>query len=448
MPAIISAKHHTEKKTKVAFATLGCKLNFSETSTIARSFERRTYQRVGFDQWADIYVINTCSVTENADKKLTRLVRKSIKNNPYAKVAVTGCFAQLQPQKVSEIDGVDLVVGTEKKFKLHQLIENQSTANGFQVHSCDISKVRVFNKSYSIADRTRTFLKIQDGCDYKCSFCTIPIARGTSRSDSLEDILENIRHLNNHNIKEIVLTGVNVGDYGKTNPPSNKKAYHLYDLLKSIEGLPQCPRIRISSIEPNLLNDQIIELINSSPYFVPHFHIPLQSGSNHILKLMRRRYNTTLYAKRIEKIKNSMPDACIGADVIVGFFGETQIEFDKTIDFIKRLDISYLHVFPYSERPNTTAMNYDLPAVPLATRKQRRNILARLSEEKKKRFYQTQLNKTKTVLFESHNNNGYSTGYTDNYLKVRTPWNPKLANQLVECKLIKVDNQGYLRAEF
>ncbi len=377
------------------------------------------------------------------------MVRKSIKNNPFAKVAVTGCFAQLKPQKVSEIEGVNLVVGTEKKFQLHELIENLSSADAPQVYSCDISQTRVFNKSYSIADRTRTFLKIQDGCDYKCSFCTIPMARGTSRSDSIENIIENIRYLHDHNIKEIVLTGVNVGDYGKTNPSSSKKEWHLYDLLKSIEGLDECPRIRISSIEPNLLNNQIIELMNSSSYFVPHFHIPLQSGSDHILKLMRRRYNTRLYAKCIKKIKSSMPDACIGADVIVGFFGETQTEFDKTIDFIKRLELSYLHVFPYSERPNTTAMDYyDWPIVPFAIRKQRRNILAQLSKEKKIRFYESQLHKPKTVLFESQNNNGYATGYTENYVKVRTPWNPQLANKLIECKPVKIDNQGFVRAEF
>ncbi|MCY4161055.1 MAG: tRNA (N(6)-L-threonylcarbamoyladenosine(37)-C(2))-methylthiotransferase MtaB [Flavobacteriaceae bacterium] len=448
MPVLPSLTQEIKRKTKVAFSTLGCKLNFSETSTIARNFDTDIFQTVRFHQSADIYVINTCSVTENAEKKLTGLVRKSVRSNPKAKIIVTGCFAQLQPQKVSEIEGVDLVVGAEKKFRLHQLVTNLSKNHHPEIHACEIDQVSTFKKSFSIAERTRAFLKIQDGCDYQCSFCTIPKARGKSRSDSIDNILQNIKYLKNRQVNEIVLTGVNIGDYGRINPQSKKREYSFFDLLKAIDSLSHCPRIRISSIEPNLLNDQIIDLVQASPYFVPHFHIPLQSGSDHVLKLMRRRYNTTLYAKRIEKIKKSMPDACVGVDVIVGFYGETDQEFEKTIDFINQLDISYLHVFTYSERPNTKAMDFELPAVPLEIRKQRRKSLAKLSDEKKIRFYQTQFNKTKTVLFESQNKEGYLTGYTENYLKVRTPWNPQLANQLVACKPIKIDDQDFIRAEF
>ena len=448
MPILPHSLTPKDQRITIAFSTLGCKLNFSETATIARGFNVNRYIRVDFNQKADIYLINTCSVTENADKKLGSLVRKSTTLNPNAKIIVTGCYAQLQPEKVAQVKGVDLVVGAEKKFHIQDLLENLSNDDSPRIYPCDIQQINTFKKSHSIAERTRAFLKIQDGCDYKCSFCTIPKARGRSRSDTIFNIVDSIHYLTQKQIKEIVLTGVNIGDYGYINPNHRKREYRFLDLLNEINGLNNCPRIRISSIEPNLLDDQIIELVAKNNRFVPHFHIPLQSGSDKVLKIMRRRYNTSLFERRIEKIKSLNPDACIGVDVIVGFYGETETEFQKTVDFLTKLNISYLHIFTYSERPNTSALNMDLSSVPLAVRRQRRRILNELSNQKRLDFYKSQFNKPLKVLFENKNNKGYSSGYTENYLKVRTPWDPKLSNQMLTCWPNRIDGQGYVRAIF
>lgn len=432
---------------KVAFYTLGCKLNFSETSTIARSFEEEGYQRVDFDEPADIYVINTCSVTENADKQFKQIVRKALKTNPKAFLAAVGCYAQLKPEELASVDGVDLVLGAKEKFNITQYIDDLTKNNEGVVHSCEISETDFYVGSYSIGDRTRAFLKVQDGCDYKCTYCTIPMARGISRSDTIENIIANAKKISDKGIKEIVLTGVNIGDYGKGEFGNKKHEHTFLELVQALDKVEGIERLRISSIEPNLIKDETIDFIAQSKSFVPHFHIPLQSGSNDILKKMKRRYLRELYVSRVTKIREVMPDACIGVDVIVGFPGETDEHFLETYHFLNELDISYLHVFTYSERDNTEAVLMD-GVVPDAVRAKRSKMLRGLSAKKRNAFYESQLGKEKTVLFESDNKQGYIHGFTENYVKVKAPWDPALVNTLHKVKLTKIDADGMVRFEF
>lgn len=432
---------------KVAFYTLGCKLNFAETSTIARSFEEDGYIRVDFDDPADIYVINTCSVTENADKQFKQIVRKALKTNPKAFLAAVGCYAQLKPEELASVDGVDLVLGAKEKFNITQYIDDLTKNNEGIVHSCEISETDFYVGSYSIGDRTRAFLKVQDGCDYKCTYCTIPMARGISRSDTIENILSNAKKISDKGIKEIVLTGVNIGDYGKGEFGNKKHEHTFLELVQALDKVEGIERLRISSIEPNLIKDETIDFIAQSKSFVPHFHIPLQSGSNEILKKMKRRYLRELYVSRVAKIREVMPDACIGVDVIVGFPGETDEHFLETYHFLNELDISYLHVFTYSERDNTEAVLMD-GVVPDAVRAKRSKMLHGLSAKKRNAFYESQLGKEKTVLFESDNKQGYIHGFTENYVKVKAPWDPALVNTLHKVKLTKIDVDGMVRFEF
>ena len=432
---------------KVAFYTLGCKLNFSETSTIARSFEEEGYQRVDFDDPADIYVINTCSVTENADKQFKQIVRKALKTNPKAFLAAVGCYAQLKPEELASVDGVDLVLGAKEKFNITQYIDDLTKNNEGVVHSCEISETDFYVGSYSIGDRTRAFLKVQDGCDYKCTYCTIPMARGISRSDTIENIIANAKKISDKGIKEIVLTGVNIGDYGKGEFGNKKHEHTFLELVQALDKVEGIERLRISSIEPNLIKDETIDFIAQSNSFVPHFHIPLQSGSNEILKKMKRRYLRELYVSRVAKIREVMPDACIGVDVIVGFPGETDEHFLETYYFLNDLDISYLHVFTYSERDNTEAVLMD-GVVPDAVRAKRSKMLRGLSAKKRNAFYTSQLGKEKTVLFESDNKQGYIHGFTENYVTVKAPWDPSLVNTLHKVKLTKIDTDGMVRFEF
>lgn len=432
---------------KVAFYTLGCKLNFAETSTIARSFEEDGYIRVDFDDPADIYVINTCSVTENADKQFKQIVRKALKTNPKAFLAAVGCYAQLKPEELASVDGVDLVLGAKEKFNITQYIDDLTKNNEGIVHSCEISETDFYVGSYSIGDRTRAFLKVQDGCDYKCTYCTIPMARGISRSDTIENILNNAKKISDKGIKEIVLTGVNIGDYGKGEFGNKKHEHTFLELVQALDKVEGIERLRISSIEPNLIKDETIDFIAQSKSFVPHFHIPLQSGSNDILKKMKRRYLRELYVSRVTKIREVMPDACIGVDVIVGFPGETDEHFLETYHFLNELDISYLHVFTYSERDNTEAVLMD-GVVPDAVRAKRSKMLRGLSAKKRNAFYESQLGKEKTVLFESDNKQGYIHGFTENYVKVKAPWDPALVNTLHKVKLTEIDVDGMVRFEF
>lgn len=432
---------------KVAFYTLGCKLNFAETSTIARSFEEDGYIRVDFDDPADIYVINTCSVTENADKQFKQIIRKALKTNPKAFLAAVGCYAQLKPEELASVDGVDLVLGAKEKFNITQYIDDLTKNNEGIVHSCEISETDFYVGSYSIGDRTRAFLKVQDGCDYKCTYCTIPMARGISRSDTIENILSNAKKISDKGIKEIVLTGVNIGDYGKGEFGNKKHEHTFLELVQALDKVEGIERLRISSIEPNLIKDETIDFIAQSKSFVPHFHIPLQSGSNEILKKMKRRYLRELYVSRVAKIREVMPDACIGVDVIVGFPGETDEHFLETYHFLNELDISYLHVFTYSERDNTEAVLMD-GVVPDAVRAKRSKMLRGLSAKKRNAFYESQLGKEKTVLFESDNKQGYIHGFTENYVKVKAPWDPALVNTLHKVKLTKIDVDGMVRFEF
>lgn len=432
---------------KVAFYTLGCKLNFSETSTIARSFEQEGYIRVDFDDPADIYVINTCSVTENADKQFKQIVRKALKTNPKAFLAAVGCYAQLKPEELASVDGVDLVLGAKEKFNITQYIDDLTKNNEGIVHSCEISETDFYVGSYSIGDRTRAFLKVQDGCDYKCTYCTIPMARGISRSDTIENIIANAKKISDKGIKEIVLTGVNIGDYGKGEFGNKKHEHTFLELVQALDNVEGIERLRISSIEPNLIKDETIDFIAQSKSFVPHFHIPLQSGSNEILKKMKRRYLRELYVSRVAKIREVMPDACIGVDVIVGFPGETDEYFLETYHFLNDLDISYLHVFTYSERDNTEAVLMN-GIVPDAVRAKRSKMLRGLSAKKRNAFYESQLGKEKIVLFESDNKQGYIHGFTENYVKVKAPWDPALVNTLHKVKLTKIDVDGMVRFEF
>lgn len=436
-----------ENRKKVAFYTLGCKLNFSETSTIARSFVDEGFDRVEFEDVADIYVINTCSVTENADKQFKQIVKKAQKKNNKAFIAAVGCYAQLKPTELADVDGVDLVLGATEKFKLTDYINDLSKNEMGQVHSCEISEADFYVGSYSIGDRTRAFLKVQDGCDYKCTYCTIPLARGISRSDTMDNVLKNAAEISAQNIKEIVLTGVNIGDYGKGEFGNKKHEHTFLELVKALDQVEGIERLRISSIEPNLLKNETIEFVSQSRTFVPHFHIPLQSGSNEILKKMKRRYMRELYVERVEKIRTVMPDCCIGVDVIVGFPGETDDAFLDTYNFLSKLDISYLHVFTYSERDNTEAIAME-GVVSMEVRNKRSKMLRGLSVKKRRAFYESQIGLEKTVLFESENKEGYIHGFTENYVKVKTPWDPALVNTLHEIKLTKIDDDGIVRFDF
>lgn len=432
---------------KVAFYTLGCKLNFSETSTIARGFSQEGFDRVDFSQKADIYVINTCSVTENADKKFKTIVKQAQKANPNAFVAAIGCYAQLKPEELADVGGVDLVLGATEKFKITDYLNDLSKNDFGEVHSCEIEEADFYVGSYSIGDRTRAFLKVQDGCDYKCTYCTIPLARGISRSDSLENVLKNAKEIAEQDIKEIVLTGVNIGDYGKGEFGNKKHEHTFFELVKALDEVPGIERLRISSIEPNLLKNETIEFVASSRTFVPHFHIPLQSGSNEILAKMKRRYKRELYVDRVAKIKSVMPDACIGVDVIVGFPGETEEHFLETYHFLNDLDISYLHVFTYSERDNTEAVDMQ-GVVDQKVRAKRSKMLRGLSAKKRRAFYESQVGTEHTVLFEGENKQGYIHGFTENYLKVKLPWNPALVNTLHRVKLTGIAEDGLLKIEF
>jgi len=429
---------------RVAFHTLGCKLNFSESATIARDFDNKNYKRVDFDSPAEVYVINTCSVTENADKRLKGLVQKALQQNPKGFIAAIGCYAQLQPEAISNLDGVDLVLGATEKFNLIEYVNDLSKKEETEIHSCEIESANFYKSSYSTSDRTRAFLKVQDGCDYKCTYCTIPQARGVSRSDTLVNVIANAKKIASSGLKEIVLTGVNIGDYGKGEHGNKKHEHTFLELIHALDDVPLINRIRISSIEPNLLNDEIISFVAKSEHFVPHFHIPLQSGSDRILKSMRRRYLTPLYTQRVGAIKEQMPHACIGVDVIVGYPSETEEDFLTSYRFLADLDISYLHVFTYSERPNTEATAIK-EVVPQAIRNKRSKMLRALSVKKRRAFYESQLGKSFTVLFEGENKKGYSTGFTENYVKVRTPWDPKLVNTLQEITLETIDTEGYVR---
>ncbi len=432
---------------KVAFYTLGCKLNFSETSTIARNFTDEGFDRVEFNEVADIYVINTCSVTENADKRFKSIVKQAQKSNPDAFVAAVGCYAQLKPQELADVDGVDLVLGATEKFKITDYLNDLSKNDFGEVHSCEIEDADFYVGSYSIGDRTRAFLKVQDGCDYKCTYCTIPLARGISRSDTMEGVLKNAKEISEQNIKEIVLTGVNIGDYGKGEFGNKRHEHTFLDLVTELDKVEGIERLRISSIEPNLLKNETIDLVSKSRAFVPHFHIPLQSGSNDILRKMKRRYMKELYVDRVNKIKEVMPHACIGVDVIVGFPGETDEHFLETYNFLTSLDISYLHVFTYSERDNTEAATMD-GVVPKNVRAKRSKMLRGLSAKLRRQFYESQLKTTRTVLFESENKEGYIHGFTENYVKVKAPWNPELVNTLHKVELTQIDDDGLVRFDF
>ncbi|PQJ73265.1 tRNA (N(6)-L-threonylcarbamoyladenosine(37)-C(2))-methylthiotransferase MtaB [Polaribacter butkevichii] len=432
---------------KVAFYTLGCKLNFSETSTIARNFVSEGFKRVDFEEAADVYVINTCSVTDNADKRFKSIVKNALKKNDDAFLIAVGCYAQLKPEELAAVDGVDLVLGATEKFNVTSYINDLTKNNVGEVHSCEISDADFYVGSYSIGDRTRAFLKVQDGCDYKCTYCTIPLARGISRSDTLENVIENAKEISSKGIKEIVLTGVNIGDYGKGEFGNKKHEHTFLELVKELDKVDGIHRLRISSIEPNLLKDETIEFVSKSTSFVPHFHIPLQSGSDALLKKMKRRYLTDTYTNRVSRIKEVMPNACIGVDVIVGFPGETDELFLETYNYLNEMNISYLHVFTYSERPNTEAVNFE-GVVPKKVRAKRSKMLRGLSAKKRRSFYESQIGNTLTALFESENKEGFIHGFTENYVKVKTPWNPKLVNTLHTITLTKIDEDGLVRFNF
>lgn len=420
----------------VAFHTLGCKLNFSETSTLGRMMEQEGFEKREFNEDADVYVINTCSVTDNADKECRQIVRRIQRRAPEAMVVITGCYAQLKPQEIANIEGVDLVLGAAEKFNLTHHLENLTKSKQkAEVYSCDIESVEGFHSSYSINDRTRVFLKVQDGCDYNCSFCTIPLARGHSRSDSIEGVIENVKELANTGTKEIVLTGINLGDFGKGTNGGKKREESFYELIQELDKVDGIDRFRISSIEPNLLTNEIIEFAARSKKFMPHFHIPLQSGSKRILGLMRRRYQRDLYEDRIAYIKQLMPHCCIGVDVIVGFPSESDEDFQETFDFLHSIDISYLHVFTYSERANTLAVDIE-PVVPKNVRQERNKVLRNLSYKKLQYFTEQHQGQTRPVLFESAKQDGTISGYTDNYIKIDTSYLPELENQIINWKLI------------
>ena len=426
---------------KVAFHTLGCKLNYSETSAISRLLEDRGYQKVEFTSPADVYVINTCSVTANADKECKQIVKNALRLSPSAYVVVVGCYAQLKPEEISNIDGVDLVLGASEKFKLLNYLDDITKRTRTEIISCEIETADFFVDAYSVGDRTRAFLKVQDGCDYSCTFCTIPLARGNSRSDNIENVVKNVRKIASKGIKEVVLTGVNLGDFGKGLNGGKKKEVGFIDLIRELDKEEGIERFRISSIEPNLLNDEVIQFVSTSDRFAPHFHIPLQSGSDLILKLMKRRYLTALYSERISKIRECMPHACIGVDVIVGFPGETEERFLETYNYLNSLPVSYLHVFTYSERDNTEAIKLE-GVVPVAERKKRNKMLRILSAKKLRGFYSQHLSTERKVLFELDGADGIRHGFTDNYIKVKTTAGSILRNQLSTEYLRAIDDDG------
>lgn len=431
----------------VAFHTLGCKLNFSETSSIARLFMEKGFTKKDFSEAADVYVINTCSVTENADRECRLIVKNALAKNPAAFVAVVGCYAQLKPEEISRIEGVDVVLGATEKFKLLNYIHFSGKEQHALIHNCEIAEADFFVDAYSVGDRTRSFLKVQDGCDYSCTFCTIPLARGKSRSDTIENVVKNAHRIAESGVKEIVLTGVNIGDFGYgrdiDGDVKKRKEYNFLDLIQALDQVSAIKRFRISSIEPNLLKDEIIRFVAASDRFVPHFHIPLQSGSNSVLKRMKRRYLRELYADRVAAIRRLMPDCCIGVDVIVGFPGETEEEFLDTYHFIHSLDVSYLHVFTYSERDNTEAILMANP-VPVAERKRRNKMLRTLSAKKLRAFYEKQKGREMSVVFEQESKDGNMYGFTRNYVKVKLPFDAELWNRPTLVKLLDLDEEGLM----
>ena len=429
---------------KVAFYTLGCKLNFSETSTISRLFTERGFEKVDFQDAADIYIINTCSVTDNADKKCRKVVKEALKHSPDAFVAIVGCYAQLKPQEISEIPGVDAVLGAAEKFMLVDLLEGFEKKDKSQIFHSPVSEANTFHNSYSFGDRTRTFLKVQDGCDYSCTFCTIPQARGKSRSDTVENVVRSANEIAESGVKEIVLTGVNLGDFGIQEDKGRVETF--YELAQALEKVEGIERFRISSIEPNLLTDDVISLVTDSKKFMPHFHIPLQSGSDKILKLMRRRYLRNVYEDRVANIKAKMPHCCIGVDVIVGFPGETEEDFLETYNFLNGLDISYLHVFPYSERANTLAEEMK-GVVPQKERNRRADMLRILSEKKKRFFYEQHTGLETNVLFEADITDGYMEGFTENYIRVAVKYDPILVNETKHVRLTGLNALGLMEVE-
>ncbi|MBT3621548.1 MAG: tRNA (N(6)-L-threonylcarbamoyladenosine(37)-C(2))-methylthiotransferase MtaB [Flavobacteriales bacterium] len=425
---------------KVAFYTLGCKLNFSETSTIGRQLAEIGFSKTEFENKADLYVINTCSVTENANRECRRIIRKAKRTSPEAFIVVTGCFAQLKPKEISDIEGVDMVLGANEKFNLPKLLTDLNTVETTKVHGCEINDLDYFS-SYSLTDRTRSFMKIQDGCDYPCTYCTIPLARGKSRCDSIENIIANANDIADKGIKEIVITGVNIGEFKDKNDNRN-----FADLVKELDKVEGIERYRISSIEPNLISDDVIDLVKSSNKFMPHFHIPMQSGSDVILGRMKRRYQTKLYRNKIEKIVSEVNDVCIGADVIIGFPGETQEEFNKTLNFIKDLPLSYLHVFTYSERENTPAIDMD-GIVSKSDRADRSKQLRILSNKLQRAFYEKYLNTEHTALFEQEDKDGFLLGFTDNYIKIKIPFGADYCRTKQQVKLLEIDDDGIMKAE-
>lgn len=434
----------------VSFHTLGCKLNFSETSTIARLMQEKGFEKVSLDKGADVCVINTCSVTENADKECKQIVKSVLAHNPETFIAVVGCYAQLKPDEISNIEGVDVVLGASEKFKLLNYINFFGKNSNTEIHNCEISDVHTFVDSYSVGDRTRSFLKVQDGCDYSCTFCTIPLARGKSRSDTIENAVANAKKIAISGVKEIVLTGVNLGDFGYgvdiETDTKKRKDYNFLDLIKALDAVENIERIRISSIEPNLLKDDVIEFVAQSKRFVPHFHIPLQSGNDDMLSKMKRRYKRDLYANRVAKIKHLMPNCCIGVDVIVGFPGETNEHFLDTYNFINGLDVSYLHVFTYSERDNTEAATME-GKVEYGERKRRNKMLRILSAKKLRAFYEKNLNQEFTVLFEHENKNGIMNGFTENYIKIVYPYDENLVNKSVTITTKSITEDGFVSAD-
>ena len=430
----------------VALTTLGCKLNFSETSTISRQFKNVGYSIGRFDQFSDIYVINTCSVTENADKQFKSYVSKALKINQDAFIIAIGCYAQLKPEELANVNGVDLVLGSKEKFKILDYLNDFKKNQSSKIHSCEISETNFYRSSFSIGDRTRSFLKVQDGCDYKCTYCTIPLARGISRSDKLDNILRAAKEISDSGIKEIVLTGVNIGDYGKGEFGNKNHKNTFLELVTALDKVDGISRVRISSIEPNLLSNDIINFVSNSKKFVPHFHIPMQSGSDTILKLMKRRYLSKLYRDRINHVKQVMPNACIGADVIVGFPGESEEEFMETYNFIKSLDLSYLHVFTYSERDNTEAIGLN-NVVPSNIRSKRSKLLRALSVQLKRKFYMSQLGTIKNVLFEPENRNGFIYGFSNNYVRIKTPWRSSIKDKIIPFELQNISDDGLVTGE-
>lgn len=428
---------------KVAFYTLGCKLNFSETSSIGRLFQNAGYQSVPFTEKADVYVINTCSVTEHADRKCRKVVKEALKYSPNAYITIVGCYAQLKPKEITTIPGVDMVLGAAEKFNIIEHINDLTKQPKTIVHNAPIEQTNVFVPAYSIGDRTRTFLKVQDGCDYSCTFCTIPQARGASRSGTIEEIIRQAEDIASTGVKEIVLTGVNIGDFGIRD---GERQDRFFDLVKALDRIEGIERFRISSIEPNLLSDDIIEFVSASKRFVPHFHMPLQSGSDKVLANMRRRYKRALYAKRVAKIKQLMPDCCIGVEVIVGFPGESREDFLDTYNFLNELDISYLHVFTYSERENTIAAQME-GAIPGAQRNERSKMLHILSDKKRRAFYESQLGNSGEVLFERDIKDGYMHGFSRNYVKVRVPYDPVLVNETFQVQFINIAETGVVEVD-